>query len=136
VHISLTWNGTTGRTSFWAKRTFATDYGPCRARDLNWAGRYTGYNPRVCPKYPAVAAPARSSAAVHNLVRYSGILLYKGSTGPAVSAVQAMLRVPVTGQYLSATQSAVAALQKRHGLTPSGATNGNTWRWLLRTYAH
>jgi hypothetical protein len=37
VHISLSWNGAMGRTSFWAAHRVYTDFGPCRPRDLNWA---------------------------------------------------------------------------------------------------
>jgi hypothetical protein len=62
VHISLSWNGATGRTSFWFKQRVATDFGPCRPRDLNWAGPRLRINWIECPRYPKVAPAARSSA--------------------------------------------------------------------------
>ncbi len=136
VHISLTWNGATARSSFWSKQNWATDYGPCRPRDLNWAGRYLGYNPRQCANYPAVQAPARSSVAAHNLVKYSGIWLAPGTSGPAVSAVQAVLRVPVSGQFLSSTNTAVMNFQRAHKVRATGGVDATTWRLLLRYYGH
>ena len=58
VHISLSWNGATGRTSFWFKQRVATDFGPCRPRDLNWAGPRLRINWIECPRYPKVAPAA------------------------------------------------------------------------------
>jgi len=131
MHLSLTWPGAMGTTSFWTGRVAAPDYGPCRARDLNWAGLRTRVNPIPCPRYPVVRAPAGSSATVRTLFSYSGMRLRSGQTGPAVTAVQRALGVRATGTYASLTRAAVRRLQARHHLSTSGTMNTATWRALL-----
>src|SRR3954447_5700209 len=69
VHLSLSWNGAMGTTSFWTKRVGLPDYGPCRARDLNWAGRYARPNYAGCPSFPAVRAGKAASAVKKSLVK-------------------------------------------------------------------
>ena len=131
MHLSLTWPGAMGTTSFWTRAVAAPDYGPCRARDLNWAGLRTRVNPAPCPRYPKVTAPAGSSANVSTLFSYSGMRLRSGQTGPAVTAVQRALGVRATGTYAGLTKAAVERLQARHHLSPSGTMNTATWRALL-----
>lgn len=132
VHISLSWNGAMGRVSYWTKRVSATDFGPCRPRDLNWAYLYRGPNPRWCPQYPRVNAPKSASATKKALVKYSGAPVQRGFTGPAVTAVQRALHVSQTGSYGSATVAAVRAFQTRHrGCPVTGVMNPATWRALL-----
>jgi len=131
MHISLTWAGAMGTTSYWTKQVAAPDFGPCRAPDLNWAGLRTRVNPTPCPRYPKVTAPVGASATVQTLVTYSGMRLTPGSTGPAVTAVQKALKVTSTGTYASLTKAAVQKLQRAHGLTASGNMNLATWRALL-----
>jgi hypothetical protein len=131
VHISLTWNGAMGRTSYWTGQLTPTDYGPCRASGLNWASKYTGYNPTPCPNYPGVAAPKGASAAVKALTQYAGAYLHRGSQGPAVQAVQSVLHVSTSGNYLGATKSAVRGFQRAHQLSSTGAMNVRTWKKLI-----
>jgi len=131
VHISLTWNGAMGRTSFWTGKVTPTDYGPCRAKGLNWASKYTGYNPTPCPDYPGAQVPKGASPAVKTLAHYSGVYLHKGSQGPAVSAVQSVLHVSATGTYAGSTKSAVRGFQRTHKLPATGAMNTRTWQGLL-----
>jgi hypothetical protein len=131
MHISLTWNGAMGRTSYWTDRVAATDYGPCRAPDLNWAFRYTGRNLLPCPRLPLVIPGPRSSPTKKALVSFSGVNLHLGSAGPAVSAVQQALGNPVTSQFEAATARDVARFQRRHGLVRTGRMNPATWRSLL-----
>ena len=57
VHISLSWEGAMKKTSFWTKKVAAHEYGPCRARDMNWAGRYVR-RLSPCPSYPGCGRPA------------------------------------------------------------------------------
>jgi peptidoglycan hydrolase-like protein with peptidoglycan-binding domain len=66
------------------------------------------------------------------------IPLWKGKTGPAVSALQIQLKfqygftsVNVDGQFGHLTKSAVKAFQKRYGLTPSGIVGERTWNALV-----
>jgi hypothetical protein len=135
IHISLSWNGAMGRTSFWTRTVAAaTDYGPCRPADLNWAPRYRAPNPRRCPSYPPVRPPARASATLVALTTYSGAELRTGSVGPAVTAVQRALAVPA-GTYGTGTATAVSVFQRRHGLRGTGQMDAGTWRALLRALA-
>jgi len=133
LHISLTWNGAMGRTSFWTGRVRPTDFGPCRAKGLNWASKYAGYNPTPCADQPGARVPKGASPAVKALAHYSGAYLHKGSQGPAVSAVQSVLRVSASGSYAGATKSAVRTFQRKHKLPATGAMNTRTWQGLLAT---
>ena len=132
VHISLSWNGAMGRTSFWTNKVHANDFGPCRPSDLNWASRYTGFNPNPCPSYPEVVAPKGSSALKKTLVQFSGARVHHNSTGPVVSAVQSALHVSASGTYDSATVAAVKQFQSRKHTQVSGVMNAATWRLLLK----
>ena len=135
VHVSLSWNGAQGRTSFWTDQVAATDYGPCRPSDLNWA-RYRGAShPRVtpCPDQPRVNAPKGASATKVALVQYSGSAVRNGWLGgPAVSAVQRALHVSASGVYSLATVLAVQRFQLTHSLVPTGIMFAGTWRALLK----
>jgi hypothetical protein len=131
VHISLSWNGAMGRTSYWTKRVAPTDFGPCRVRDLNWAYRYLAARATPCPQYPNAAAPAGASATKKALVKFSGAAVRRGWTGPAVTAVQQALHVSASGSFGAATVTAVQRFQTRHGLVATGAMNVPTWRALL-----
>jgi peptidoglycan hydrolase-like protein with peptidoglycan-binding domain len=133
MHISLSWNGATGRTSFWTNRVYLTDYGPCRARDLNWAYLYKRVNTKGCQRFPLVQPKAGASSTKKALVVYSGAAVRSGWSGPAVTAVQRALHVSATGTYGPATVTAVKHFQARHSTTCpiTGAMNPQTWRALL-----
>jgi hypothetical protein len=133
VHISLTWNGAEGRTTYWARKLYGTDYGPCRPRDLNWAARYYVYNPHACARFPVVNPPAHASATVRTLVHYSGA---QSSAGPPLAVVQTVLHVPATGVYTPATRAIIILFQQRHHLSVTGYLNYPVWRKLLQFYAH
>jgi hypothetical protein len=135
MHISLSWNGAKGRTSFWSKRAFAaTDYGPCRTREFNWSANYVSYNPQRCPSYPLATAPAGSSAVMKSLVAFSGASIYPGMSGKPVVAVQQALRVPATGRYDSITVAAVQRFKQAHGMRPTSPIGYGTWRTLLAAF--
>ena len=136
MHISLSWEGAMKRTSFWTHRVAAPDYGPCRARDLNWAAPYKKANPRPCPDYARVHAPAGASATMRALVTYSGAVVHYGSTGPAVAAVQRAVGVNASGRFFGATRAAVRSWQKHHHLAVTGVADATTWRSLLRAFGH
>lgn len=48
VHISLSWNGARGRTSFWTGVVRPTDYGPCPLPKHKWAPKWTQPNYSPC----------------------------------------------------------------------------------------
>ena len=132
MHISLSWDGARGRTSFWTKRVHdRTDYGPCRASGLNWAPGYSGLNPQPCPSVPPARAGRHASARKRALVEYSGVALRRGFTGPAVTAVQNGLRIAATGTYDRHTVRAVRRFQRQHHRARTGRMNVPTWRSLL-----
>jgi hypothetical protein len=132
MHISLSWNGAMGRTTYWTKRVAPTDYGPCRTRDLNWAYLYSRVNLLPCARFAAVLAKPAASATKKALVTYSGAAVRRGWQGPAVSAVQRALHLTATGTYTARTVTVVKSFQARHpGCPVTGAMNPATWRALL-----
>ncbi|HET7387293.1 MAG TPA: peptidoglycan-binding domain-containing protein [Nocardioidaceae bacterium] len=135
VHFSLSWDGARGRTSFWTKRVVAPDYGPCRRKDMNWAGRYRRPNDTRCQDYPHVRAPRRASRLDKTLTAYSGMWLHRGSRGPAVTAVQRAVHAAPTGRFTRATVRVVRHWQHRHHLNRTGTANIATWRALLKSNA-
>ncbi len=131
LHLSLSWNGALGATSFWTRRVSATDWGPCRPRDLNWAMPRTRSNPTQCAEVATVRAPAHASAAKVALVTYSGSYLRPGSTGPAVVAIQRVFHFSQTGVYTAALAAAVASFNRSRRVPGGGAIIPATWRALL-----
>ncbi len=136
MHLSLSWPGAMGTTSYWTQRVAAPDYGPCRAADLNWAAPYAKARTTPCPRYPKVTAPTGASVNLRTLTTYSGMKLRPGATGPVVTAVQKALRVsPTSGTFGPLTQAAVKMFQTEHGLKATGNVNTGTWRALLSAQA-
>lgn len=135
VHLSLSWAGAMGRTSGWTGQVAAPDYGPCRAKDLNWALPYAGPRSTPCPTYPRVTPAKGASATLKALTTYSGMRVRPGARGPVVKAVQKALGVSTTGTYGSATKAAVKKFQTAHDLKASGNVNTATWRALLKAHA-
>ncbi len=131
IHISLSWNGAQGRTSFWTSTVSPEDYGPCRPADLNWAPRYTHVNTVSCPAYARVSAPKGASATRKALVKWSGAWLGRTSRGPAVTAVQQALHLSTSTTYGARTADTVSVFQRAHHLPVTGNTDQNTWRALL-----
>ena len=132
IHISLSWEGAMGRTSYWSKRVAKPDYGPCRAADLNWAAPTTRVNPVLCKRYPRVVAPAGASSLRKNLTTYSGMVLRSGSKGNAVKAVQQVVRATADGDFGPRTKAAVQRWQASRDISPSGVVNATTWRAMLK----
>ncbi|MBI3688358.1 MAG: peptidoglycan-binding protein [Actinobacteria bacterium] len=132
IHLSLSWSGAMARTSYWTGKVAVADYGPCRPADLNWAPPYRAPNPLWCPPYPQVTAAKDASAVLVGLTAYSGAVVRRGSTGPAVSAVQRAVDVTVDGVFGPRTEAAVVAFHRAQGLPVTGVVDAATWRALLR----
>jgi hypothetical protein len=135
MHLSLSWAGGMGRTSFWTGEVAAPDYGRCRPADLNWAWAYGGPNPTPCRRYGVVRPPKGASALLKSLTNYSGQHLVTGSKGAAVTVVQKAIHTKASGAYTSATAKAMKAWQADHKIVASGTVNKTTWRTLLRVNA-
>ncbi|GAA1252085.1 FG-GAP-like repeat-containing protein [Oryzihumus leptocrescens] len=128
IHFSLSWAGAMKRTSYWTKQVAATDYGPCRNADLNWAPPYAGYNGTPCPRLGTVTAPAGATTLTRQLASYSGMYLRGGSTGPAVSAIQQMVGLRADGVLGTGTVTRLKTWQRAHGVAATGVADPITWR--------
>ena len=135
MHLSLSWPGALGTTSYWTQQVATANYGPCRARDLNWAAPYRKPRSAPCNRYPKVTAPAGASSTLKTLTTYSGMRLSTGSAGPVVTAVQTALGSTRSGYFGPTTKAAVKRFQTSHGLDDSGNVNSATWRALLADQA-
>ena len=60
IHLSLSWEGANGRTSFWTKTVAPVDWGPCRPADLNWSEGQAAPNPKRCTELPRRQGSGRS----------------------------------------------------------------------------
>ena len=119
IHISLTWNGARGHTSFWTGHTWAHDYGTCTLFQ-DQPGTVATRKPRTTPcsePAPAVWSSQRG-------------MLWLGSTGSAVREVQQRLGVTDTGTFGTLTRDAVLRYQRSHDLPRTGAVDDPTWARL------
>ena len=134
IHISLSWAGAKANTSYWTRRVAATDYGPCRPSDLNWARYFADKPPRTtpCPRYRSVRAPRGASTTLKALVPYSGMDMRRGSRGNGVRALQRALRIERDGTFGSQTEAAVKRFQRKHKIAATGRVGHKVWRALLR----
>ena len=135
IHISLSWEGAMGRTSFWTKKVAAPDYGPCRVAEFNWAASRSTANPLPCPSMPRVGAEAGSSALHASLVRSSGLTVRRGSSGPVVVLVQTLVGATPDGGFGALTETKVQAFQAAQGVPATGVVDYPTWRAVLRATA-
>jgi hypothetical protein len=132
IHLTLSWEGAMGRTSFWTKQVATVDWGPCRPSDLNWSAGYSTANPRRCTSYATVTAPTGATALLKEMVPRSGMVLRPGMSGAAVTTLQKALGVSPTGSFLSATTARLKTWQQAHGLGATGIVYHSTWRALLQ----
>ena len=135
MHLSLSWAGAMGRTSFWTRKVAGPDDGRCRPADLNWAWAYGGPNPTPCRRYAVVRPPTGASALLKSLTNDAGQRLVTGSKGAAVTAVQKAIHTKASGTYTSTTAKAMKAWQSAHKIVASGTVNKTTWRTLLKVNA-
>jgi peptidoglycan hydrolase-like protein with peptidoglycan-binding domain len=120
VHVSFSWNGARGNTSFWTGSVATVDHGPC----VRFKGSYAA--PTDTPRAAPCGAPAAA------LVRTSRPNRQYASTGGTVRQVQALLGVPVTSRFDTATRTAVRTYQRSHDLPATGAVDQPTWASLDR----
>ncbi len=130
LHISFSWDGAMGRTSWWdGTPVISHDYGTCRVYRDQYAPRYQGYNGQACPSNlpapPAAPNPvllpgARDSNLSANYVAQAQ--RYLGFTGSDVDGVFG----PMTLQGLLNYQAAKK-------LPWTGVLDKATWAHMLGT---
>ncbi len=120
VHVSFSWNGARGNTSFWTGQVGVVDFGPC--------ARFAGSSAARTSTPRAARCPAPASA----LVKTSRATRAYGSTGKTVRVGQKRLGVAVTGRFDHATWRAVRAYQAAHDLPRTGVLDQPTWASLDR----
>ena len=67
---------------------------------------------------------------VHPLLPHYRTVLKRGSTGPAVIALQTALRMNASGTFGPRTETAVKSLQQTSKLTQTGVVGTLTWKAL------
>ena len=136
IHISLSWAGAAGRTSFWTGSVAPVDYGPCRPAEFNWAPPYSGPRAIPCPAHATVTAPRGAPAVAAGLFSASGARLAPGYTGPLVSSLQRALHLTADGSFGPLTATAVSAFRTSHGLAAGQVVDAPTWRALLKAFSN
>ncbi|KHL17848.1 UNVERIFIED_CONTAM: hypothetical protein LK11_09690 [Mumia flava] len=131
VHVSLSWAGARGRTSFYDSTYAGNDYGPCRPADLAWASRWTSVRRTPCPWYPEPRAPSGSSSLHRSLVTYSGLRISAGMSGPAVTVVQRALKLERTGRWGRSSRTAMREYKRARSLGGNAVVGPRVWRSLL-----
>lgn len=131
VHMSFTWAGAMGRTSYYSGSVAATDYGPCRADGLNWAPQYYRARTTPCPQASWPVPTATSAPYMANLRYWSGVYLQEGWDSPAVTPVRQALGLSASSTFDSATTSAVKSYQRTKNLSATGVMDRLTWRTML-----
>jgi peptidoglycan hydrolase-like protein with peptidoglycan-binding domain len=119
VHVSFSWNGARGTTSFWTGKVHPVDHGPC----ARFAGQPAVLNSkaRTTRCYTPSPLVKRTSYATAML----------GSRVATVKVAQKALGVKQTGTFDAATRDAVKAYQRRHDLPWTGALDQPTWASLV-----
>lgn len=123
IHISFSWNGARGNTSFWTGALQPMDYGPCRV--------FTGQTAVIRSTPNLKPCPATTSL----LRKHPYLLRQLGSTASTVVSAQAALNVKQTKVFDAATRVAVRAYQLAHDLPITGTLDVPTWASLFPSQA-
>lgn len=118
IHLSFSWEGALGLTSFWDGTVAAPDYGPCRLYTGQPAPLRTGANPSRCP------APSASPVSVYRSIAWIG------SKGPEVADAQRRLGITADGSFGMTTRSRVLTYQGEQKIPRTGAMDALTWSRL------
>lgn len=118
IHLSFSWAGARGRTSFWTGRVARTDYGPCQVLRRQPAVISRRANRQPC------RAPARLSKK-----SYRSLALL-GSSKRSVRVAQRMLDIRRSRTFDRRTWRAVKRYQRAHDLPVTGALDKPTWASL------
>lgn len=121
IHVSFSWTGAWGQTSFWTGDVAPVDYGPCAVFNNQPAPIASRPNPQPCTD--EVALVRRSSRK----------LRFLGGAAEAVRVAEKRLGRPVDGSFDSSLWQAVQRYQRRNDLPVTGALDKPTWAALDRS---
>ncbi|MDO5628773.1 MAG: peptidoglycan-binding domain-containing protein [Mobilicoccus sp.] len=120
IHVSLTWDGAMGRTSYWTGRPVTTlDVGTCRVHAGQPAPLYTGVRTAPCPSATSAPSSTLPVVAIGSRDRVN------------VTRGQQALGITADGVFGRGTQQAVLAYQRSAGLPLTGALDHATWNRLV-----
>lgn len=123
IHISFSWNGARGNTSFWTGAVQPVDYGPCAV----FAGQ-----PAVIRASPRLTACAKTAALVR---KHPYAIAELGSKASTVVTAQGLLNVSKTKTFDPATRAALRTYQLAHDLPVTGTLDIPTWASLIPSKA-
>ena len=122
IHISFSWDGAMGRTSWWTGRaTTVVDRGPCRVYAGEFAPLYRSARTVACPTSLPAAPVSPYRVAVF------------GQTSPQIAVAQKRLGVAVTGKFGSPTFVKLVAWQRLARVPITGVLDKASWAKLFRT---
>jgi GH25 family lysozyme M1 (1,4-beta-N-acetylmuramidase)/peptidoglycan hydrolase-like protein with peptidoglycan-binding domain len=87
--------------------------------------------PTPAPKPTPIPAPAPKPVLASPLAPYRKTVLRQGSRGPAVTALQRVLKVGADGDFGPATAKALAAWKRAHRLPATAVVDAPTWAALV-----
>jgi len=120
IHISFSWNGARGNTSFWKGTVQPVDFGPCK----QFAGTFASIRnaPRLT-RCPAATAPVKRTP--------RPLRVYGNGNSADVAKAQTLLGVKRTSSFDAETWSAVKNYQAAHDLPYTGVLDQPTWSSLV-----
>lgn len=120
IHVSFSWNGARGNTSWWKGAPQPVDYGPCQRFANQPSAINTKVNRTRCP----AVSPLMKSTTMPTL-EY-------GHRHAAVATAQRLLGRAETGTFDLGLRSALITWQRANNLPKTGALDQPTWA-ILRT---
>ena len=118
-HVSFSWDGAMGRTSWWDSTAVTNvDQGPCRVYSGQPAPVYVSRRTSACP--PTVPAPTS---------KYG--IVWPGQSGSSVKVAQSKLGLTADGAFGPQTRTALFAWQRRVSVPLTGVLDKPTWAKLV-----
>lgn len=121
IHISFSWNGARGNTSFWTGAVQPVDHGPCAV--------FTG-QPGVTRSSPRLDPCPRTASLLR---RHPYSIAGLGSRAKTIVEAQAALKIKQSRRFDMTTRAAVRDYQRAHDLPVTQSLDEPTWASLIRT---
>lgn len=118
VHVSFSWNGARGSTSFWTGKVGTIDLGPCIRFTGTYGVRTSTPRTTACPRIASLLKKTSLGDRAY------------GHTGSTVAKAQTLLGVTKTSKFDSRTWTAVNTYQRAHDIPNTGALDQPTWASL------